>query len=268
MQQATFFDTEWRESPNPHQGARLYYSGANRPYDAHGLIRAGVAVGVAAPELGKETARLLVDYTRVGGQVFVDSGAFPSSRKGQELDFRQQVFPVYKRLLDAGAIADNVLLVAPDYVGNQARSRSLLAEHQNAVRRLLARGASVMIPLQKGLIPTAWLWREAVAMFGADGLVAGIPSRDAAFSVEDLQQFLHSACPARLHMLGLGADKARLLPSLALVAQMAPNTLVSYDAPPESEHISVPEGGLPNVSMPWCRPKAVGSERRRLPRLG
>jgi len=271
MQQTSFFETEWQEVSAPRHGACIYYSGAS-PYDAYGLIRAGVAVGVAAPELRRETERLLVDYTRGGGQVFVDSGAFSASRKGREMDFGRAVFPAYKRLLDARAVASNLLLVAPDYVGDQRRTRALLAEHQRAVRRLLARGASVVVPLQKGLLPAAWLWREAVSMFGASGLVAGIPSRDAAFSAEDLRQFVSSAHPARLHMLGLGADKARLVPRLEVLAQLAPDTIVSYDANRIRAHLGAgrritersralvrAEGGwvgAPAAPAPWGKPGA------------
>lgn len=280
-------------APDPTSRIRRFYSGANDIYDAWGVMEAGAAVGVSARDVRGRTLEYLAHYvSHRSGHVFIDSGAFSDGREGRETDFEKAVFPIYDRLLhliahpgenpaatDAGA-ADptplrRVFLVAPDQVGDQERSLQLLARHRQKIRRYLSLGVSVIVPLQKGSRSAADVYRLAGRTLGTQDFVVGIPSQDAAFSSSDLEVFLRAVTPTRLHLLGLGTDRRRVIPRLQVLDRLTPGAEVPTDANRLRAHIGagrrlteVPRQrvvmesgfeGAPTVE-PWSEGKGLDTE--------
>ena len=248
--------------PVPTARFQRFYSGANDIYDAWGIMMAGAGVGVSAREVRALTLGYLALYVRcMSGSVFVDSGAFTDGRRGVATDFQRAVFPVYDRLLrlilnpDTNPVCQadrswqelaahmpdpdlaRVFIVAPDRVGDQAASLTLLEEHRLVLDRYLLAGVSLIVPLQTGALSLADAYRQVCARLGTDRIVAGVPSQDAAVSPAELERFLAEVTPERIHFLGLGTDRRRVNPRVQVLERMAPEARLSCDANRLRAHI-------------------------------
>lgn len=209
-------------------GIVIYRSGMSSRSDFAGYAGAGVPVGVAILDVSRPVFEMFLGYNGAGGRVFVDSNAFSAFRKGEEVDFGQ-VLGRYEELVERAARPELLALVMPDRIGDQQGTLALLAEYRERVRRFVATGADVLVPLQKGALSLAEVYRETVAVLGTDNFRVGLPSNEEAVSEEELLEFVAEVKPRRLHLLGIARQK-RLGGLVERLRELSPCTHVSTDA--------------------------------------
>jgi hypothetical protein len=208
-----------------------YRSGASAPGIMRGYIVSGVPIGVSLAELsvGGCAWDMMIEYASRGGEVFVDSGAFTACTHNEPMNW-PKVAATYRKLVHE-APGTRMHLVMPDVIGNQAASLELLAEWKELVELVIGAGHDAMVPIQKGALAPYEAYRAAVAIIGSEDITVSVPSNQAAFSAAELANLVGGAVkPARLHLLGIAANKKKLAGLLAVIAAASPGTLVTTDA--------------------------------------
>lgn len=238
-----------------------FASGSSRPADIRGFAAVNHPIGVAAPEVSPAAERELIALAGRGLPVFVDSGAFSEvvfTARGVEVvkeitdaDWRVRL-ALYRRL--AVALGPQAYLVAPDRIGDQARTLYLLSRYARELRELSALGARILVPIQKGERSQATFARLARKVLGFD-FVCAIPSKKKATTLEELEAFVREVRPAAVHLLGLGI-KNRLAPqALAILASLVPSCEVSMDSNLIAANVG--RGGSRPRLLTRCRDRAA-----------
>lgn len=223
------------DSVSPDRFRACYHSGASAYYDALGLINAGKDIGVDATIVQPRVIALLRRYTREGGKVFVDSGAYGASQRyetGQSktpvVDF-ERVFAVYDAILadQPAACRGNIALVMPDCLKQLELSLDLLQQHREKVRAFIAAGADVIVPIQRGASNAGETVKRVVDILGTRDFTLGVPSSAAAMPIADLATIRGHG---RLHILGRGAMTMALFQRVYAYLEFNPNAIVTCDA--------------------------------------
>lgn len=208
----------------------VYRSGASSKADAIGIVNAGVPLGITAMDSSSNVLDIAAEYASRGGNVFVDSGAFRLVRTGGTIDYAV-VISRYRYLMERTQQPSNLLLVAPDVVGDQKQSIEMLSNWLVPVRELIDSGAQVMVPIQKGAIQLEMYWRKVSASLDRE-FVVGLPSNAAAIPEKEVLSFLKAVRPAAVHFLGCRAN------CLVHKAQFAsPATVITSDASTLRSHL-------------------------------
>jgi hypothetical protein len=212
-------------------GVTYFASGSTHAPTLRALVLAGQCVGVSLSELTRETLREVRWLASVPGRVrglFVDSGAFseegPSRMpdtawaervgrgEGATYGYLEIVdaltWPEYRSTGSVWRLACPVYLVAPDCVGDQAETLRRLRLHREAVLALAARGARVVVPVQRGALSLAEFWAAELELLGPGAWVVGVPCNRSATNPDEFRRFMAQATPAAVHLLGLGPTRA------------------------------------------------------------
>lgn len=211
----------------PVEPAAYFASGSNNPSEIKGLASVGQDVGVAAPHVRSSGEAELAKLAGSDVQVFVDSGAFSEVEFGPtgptvvdpilpaEWESR---LALYRRL--ATALGDQVWVVAPDRVGDQAVTLERLTTYVAEIRELASLGARVLVPIQKGALTQAEFAGKVDEVLGDIPWLPAIPCKKAATSEQELGAFL-DARPAtkHVHLLGLGPTNPNVADYLSHVAR-------------------------------------------------
>lgn len=219
----------------------FFASGSNHSGEIRALsLVPGANVGVVAAGVDRNHAAAAAELDRFadsGRKVFIDSGAFSEIEFGPDGprvvrpltdEHWANVFAVYaERALVHGK---DVYAVAPDMVGFQAESLERLAEYAEDVRNIRALGATVLVPVQKGVLPMAEFWETATGVLGEDDYVPAIPMKKDATSLADLAEFCRTVQPGAIHLLGVAPDSKRGQAAIATVQANAPGCEISCDA--------------------------------------
>lgn len=206
--------------------AVCFRSGMSRRSDLRGALDAGLPIGVVATEMS--TAAQLMSLPRYldnGGYVFVDSGAFTEFRTGLPVDW-PRVYRAYESLIEMTDRAQRLYIVAPDKVGDQAESLCRLAAEASRVQRWIAAGAQVIVPLQRGSLAVDVLLETVKDILGTDRFVVGIPSNEAALTIEDCAQLQHHA----FHILGRVQEDQTQQARVSALACASPTAILTADA--------------------------------------
>jgi hypothetical protein len=175
-----------------------FHSGMSASGDLKAAIGAVVPVGVVATLLDTaKTILVLPRYLDAGGAVFVDSGAFAAFQKKIPVDWKR-VFSAYESILGMTEAPENLTIVAPDVVGDQQATLRLWEEHAVRICTWIARGARVVMPLQKGSLSIEQLLDRTKGILGTSGFCCGIPSNLKALSPQDCAGITHHD----FHILG------------------------------------------------------------------
>lgn len=217
--------------PSPQDSIPHYRSGASSLGIMRGYVLAGVPFGVALTEMqpGTPAWDVMIDYARRGGEVFVDSGAFPAFTRGEPVDWQRNMAMV--RRLIAEAPGARLHIVMPDIIGDQDASLALLRQNADYVREVIAAGHDALVPIQKGRRSPYEAWAEGARIIGTDDFTASVPSNQAAFGIADLESLMGGPRkPRRVHFLGIAGRRELLAQMAAVVHRHAPHTLVTSDA--------------------------------------
>lgn len=209
-----------------------YLSGSNKPSEMQAIAERGRNPGVAVHELSKPTIAWMEEYLPTTGtaKLFVDSGAFgevdlkhgpPSWPKPISDAEWSKRLDIYERLVRV--MGSRAVIVLPDKVAHQEGTLERLERWGDRVAELMTmategpygRGPQAILPVQKGRIPMAEFWFQAVEVLEQHGVPIlervrpGIPLKKDATRVEDLGPFLREIKLAdwdvpMLHFLGRG----------------------------------------------------------------
>lgn len=226
--------------PFDYESEHNFSSGANRAEEIRALIMTGNHPGVAVDQLSQEAmAELEFWACSPLVKIFVDSGAFGEvsfGAQGPEISGPiteqewEKRLTKYDRL--ARVLGKRVYLVAPDCVAHQAETLERLRRYAGRVARWLADGANVIVPVQKGELPMDIFASQACQILGVmeDEVIWGVPMKKDATSLEELQAFVESVQPARIHLLGCGARSKGYKAARRAVAEACETTEVYSDA--------------------------------------
>jgi hypothetical protein len=214
-----------------------FASGSNRPADIRGFAAIGHAIGVAAPEVSPAAEAELVALAGTGVKVFVDSGAFSEVVFGPEgvtvvkpIEHAEWMtrLALYGRL--AKALGPQVYLVAPDRIGNQEETLARLTKYAPELVALRALGANILVPIQKGTNSQAKFVELVTVALGFSDFVHAIPSKKKATTMAELGAYLAEVKPMKLHFLGLGIKNALYGEVMALINELVPGAVASFDS--------------------------------------
>lgn len=175
-----------------------YHSGMSSQADFQACIATNTPAGVVAGSCS--TSMLFGSIPRFiqnGGHLFVDSGAFTAFRRNEPMDW-VKIMTKYRMIISSTDGSPRVSIVAPDVVGDQAATVELWKKYQREIREWIASGVRVIVPLQAGEMPAEDLLALAKELFATDKFCAGIPSNEAALSIDDCRGLKHND----FHILG------------------------------------------------------------------
>lgn len=197
----------------------IYFaSGSNRPGEIRGFSEVGHAIGVVADEILGSTRALeeLLALAGTGIPVFVDSGAFSEVEFGPAgprvvkpitaADWRARL-ALYETL--AAALGPSLYVVAPDMVGFPDETLERLETHREALSRIAALGARVLVALQGEDKVEFWHRVLELNLAPTDSLVPALPMKKNATTDEGVLDFARMCRPGAVHLLGLGAANRR-----------------------------------------------------------
>jgi hypothetical protein len=203
-----------------------YHSGMSAKSDLRAAVEEGVAVGVVATLLdASKTILVLPRHLDAGGAVFIDSGAFAAFQKGEVVEWGK-VFRAYESVLTMADNPTRLSIVAPDVIGNQAATLALWEVHAARVGTWIARGARVIVPLQRGELSAGTMLAHAKSIFQTDRFCAGIPSNLEAMSAEDCSTLHHHD----FHVLGRVILTSELTTKLSALLANNPSATYTADA--------------------------------------
>ena len=226
------------------QECRHFASGVNAPGEVRGLALSGRNFGITASVIRRGLLEAMEQFAGGMQETFVDSGAFGEVKFGKtgprvvkpmsDVTW-QNVFALYERV--ARAYGPRVRVVAPDRVGCQTTTLERLARYAPNVAAVAALRAQIIVPVQKGALPMAEMFRQACAILGLrETPIAGIPMKKDATSLADLAAFVESLpwFGARIHLLGIGPAATRgavkFADVIALIKSIRPNAEITSDS--------------------------------------
>lgn len=192
-----------------------FASGLNTAANIRAFAAIGHDIGVAYRELRDSGIDALLELAHTDVQVFVDSGAFSEVKfgpAGREVvapitdSYWREYLATCERL--ALVLGDQLHIVAPDSVGDQAETIERLGRYAVELRRIEQLGARVLVPVQRGDLSQADFWRCCVAELGAGEWMPALPCRKSATTIEEAVAFVADVEPSHLHLLGLGTRNA------------------------------------------------------------
>lgn len=205
--------------------AVAFRSGASRASDIRGLADAGQHVGVAVNELTKESIDELMSLAGKKTQVFVDSGIF-SDGEISEAEWNRRI-NIYIRL--ATDLGEQLHVVAPDKIGDQAATLALLKTFRVKLQGLAELGAHVLVPIQKGDGTAADFYGKVLAILKFD-FVPAMPMKKSAMTPNEVIQFVQARKPAAIHLLGLGPENKASEALINGLRSVSPDIEITQDS--------------------------------------
>lgn len=222
----------------------IFRSGASRPADFRGFMKAGVPIGIQIPDCSRRVLALASEAADAGIPVFVDSGEFSrftaslrAAGEGREpppaLDF-ERVFTGYLDIAVATRYRENLYLVAPDRIGDPKGTWALQQQYAPLMRELLGLGAHLIAPAQVGAGPVraaAQAYQRLNTLLGdPERLILGVPCNKSAITLDAFDNLLHETRPRRVHLLGVAADQTHLSALVEVATRYLPIEAVACDA--------------------------------------
>jgi len=192
----------------------------------------------------------LIEAVQAGVPVFLDSGAFSEIDFGSrgpfdvapitDKDWRGRL-AIYERIVDAVGPSKAALVnvVAPDKVADQQETLRRMRRYAPTIRRLHDKGATVLVPLQQGNPEYGGLalpafHDEAAKALGirrwSDRWVPALPMKKDATSPANLEHYLRSRRPRRVHLLGVGPTNDNAAAIASAIRRGSPSTIVQGDS--------------------------------------
>jgi len=224
------------------QEHRHFASGTNAPGEVRGLALSARHVGITFGEIRDGLLDELALFAGGLQELFVDSGAFSEvawdAAAGRLVVVRPITHAGWLERFELYAWAAETYgrrarVVAPDCVGDQDETLRRLSRYASNVAAVAARGAQVIVPVQKGALPMSAMYARACAILSLAVLpIAGVPMKKDATSLADLAELVDSLpwYGARIHLLGLGPESKRFAAALRCIKSRRPNAEVTSDS--------------------------------------
>lgn len=212
-----------------------YSSGTSAISDLLGYTKNCSPICINIMDCSKNAMSCIKEYVLSGGLVFADNGAFRQFRAKQKdgniapLNF-DKIFNAYFALIGETNNASNLMVAAPDVVGEQQVSFDLLVLYQNQIRSLMRRGVNVLIAMQKGELSLYDHYKRCASLLG--DFTVGLPSNAKAVSRQEVLDFISMAKPNQAHFLGT-AESSLIHESM----HQSPLTVFSCDSTKIRKHV-------------------------------
>ena len=185
--------------------------------------------------------RELIAAARQGVPVFIDSGAFSEIEFGPQGPY--DVLPIdhdewlkrlalYERVID-GVGPENARLVnvvAPDKIADQGETLRRLRTYAPIVNRLRQKGASILVPVQKGSRSMAQFHDDINRALGFRDWVVTVPMKKDATTPAELRDYLRARKPRRVHLLGVGPSSRKTTEIAQAIREGHPQAQVQGDS--------------------------------------
>lgn len=218
-------------------GAAIYFaSGSNRASDIRGFAAIGHAIGVAAPDVSPNAENELHELAGTGIPVFLDSGAFSEVDKTNPTKVVKPITEAqWQKRLDlanrlAATLGEQLHVVAPDQVANQKVTLERLTRYAPELRALRSQGAHILVAIQRGELSQAEFDRRVEAILGFGDYTRALPMKKSATSTKEVRAFVKARKPARIHLLGMGIKNRLAEETLATIAKVTPDAVVTMDS--------------------------------------
>ncbi len=228
--QSRLFDAGTASLP---ERVTVFASGANEVREILGFALAGVPVGFAVSNIRQKALDQLL---RIEGPLFADSGAFTeiSFASGEPViaapiahkDWIVRL-DIYRQLAEAHG--SSLFVVAPDMVANQQETLRRLTAYRSQLQEIASLNAQILIPVQTGELSPIEFYHQAVAIAGLP-LVPAFPMKKAASSHADILTFVRNLRPGRLHLLGMGYERATAKTLVRRILDLDTNIELTLDS--------------------------------------
>lgn len=210
--------------PDSHED--YFPSGSNLPGEIEGLALCAENVGCAANRVTPASERALGELAGLTTKVFVDSGAFSELKDGKQPRW-SKVLALYARL--ARVLGQQLYVVAPDKIGDQAQTFERLSRFAAELRELRLDRANVIVAIQRGSIPMAQFYARCCELLGFRP-IAGIPLNKCPVPPAELRAFVDAARPRAVHFLGRGPESPIFEDVWQAVREGSPLTRIYSDS--------------------------------------
>lgn len=183
-----------------------FSSGLQYEAEIKAMIHLKVPCGISLDTASNTLFKYLIEQHSKVPALFIDSGAF-SEKPHKPFTFEDWQGKLAKYQELANVYHNKCVFVAPDKIGDQAESLRRLNAHRDFLSTLIER-SHMIVPLQKGELTQAQMYAEVVKLFNR-GIVAGIPFKKAATTYDEYFDFMRTAKPSRVHILGVTPFGAR-----------------------------------------------------------
>jgi hypothetical protein len=231
-------------------GATQYQSGVSSIGDLRTALEAGqpvtVIMSVTGPKKIKQISAKGMDtlaehlQANPDARVLIDTGAFTAFNQDTPLTEEEftEIYDRMERLLFRSRLKGDlrqVSIVAPDVIGDQEATHELQAKFMDTLKGFADRGATIMVPLQKGKMKPnemiTWVRNLFKDEISHDQLGIALPSNKKAWTTTDLRQGLNALGPIKnVHFLGKGLKALDIEQRMDVIRNLAPNANITFDA--------------------------------------
>ena len=210
-----------------------FFSGLGRKAHFKGATEANAGVGIVVDDLTKPLMKEVAKATQTN-KVFIDSGAFTAFTRGKEMDW-PSVFARYQAVADdVATTGENLFVVAPDVIGDAAKTFVLQKKFTFALRKLAKTEANIIIPAQKGATPQeiSKHYSQMDSALDTDNLILGIPANKQAWSPAEARAIIEAVNPNAVHLLGLGPGNPRYFAFINEISKIGKKYEIYTDSVP------------------------------------
>tara|TARA_R110002020_G_scaffold473077_1_gene701850 strand:- start:72 stop:5480 length:5409 start_codon:yes stop_codon:yes gene_type:complete len=237
------------------KGVKEYFSASTAKSDFNTGAKLNLPLGIDASILQKSKPAIqrAIDYLKKGGDVFVDSGAFSVFRfneraikkqnaakekgepvpdiKQKEIDF-DKTLDIYENIAEnSKGRTGNLAVVAPDVLGNQKLTHSLLEKYAPRLRKLIDQGVDVLVPLQKEGLSPSENYRKVIEILERDDVRVSIPLNAKAWTVKEISElFEGNVKPSKFHLLGKSPETKKYKETVAAIKSHNKDADISSDS--------------------------------------
>ncbi len=230
-----------------------YRSGSTAPSDFKVGAKLNLPLGIDASRTSKPSIQRAIDYLKKGRDIFVDSGAFSVHRynekalkkqktakeKGEpipdiklkEIDF-DKTLDIYENIAEnSKGRTGNLSVVAPDVLGNQKLTHSLLEKYADRIKKLIDQGVDVIVPLQKGGLNPSENYKKVIEILERDDVRISIPLNAKAWTVKEISElFEGNVKPSKFHLLGISPKNKKYNETIELIKSHNKDASITSDS--------------------------------------
>jgi len=210
-----------------------FASGSNHEGEIAGLADCGMNVGVAVDRVNGASMAALKALAGTGTKVFVDSGAFSEiefpknapPRVAKPITHSQWIERLETYVELAAHLGSQLYVVAPDKVAFQSETLERMARYRHYMLACRVLGANVLVPHQKGELTMAQFGEAAAQALGFSDWLPAIPMKKDATTQAELVDYLETAQPHAVHLLGRGPQSPGWEKLVRAVRTHSPSTI-------------------------------------------
>jgi hypothetical protein len=187
----------------------IFSSGLSNPADIDPYLWLNLPIGIdinRVPRYSSNEDRL-IEHNYNNGYLFIDNGAYNAFTHGRTLNFKK-ILIRYRQLAVTMKNNHLIYMVAPDIIGDQQTTKTLLINFADEINELLQMKVRVILPVQKGVESMSSVMSEiSDSLYGYYSI--GLPMNKKGLSDKEVIDFIKCTNPGAIHFLGMGKRNKR-----------------------------------------------------------